>query len=154
MPCVKALIAFNADVNIFNIRNETPFDLANDMNSVPIMELLKDIGGFDSYRILAECQLANDVDFGLVMDPTVLNMDALNSKLSEIVEKKKVEIGYEVGYKRKGREEADHIYPKTYAEDKMAVIPEGKVYTDALFGVFGVLYWEPLSGGLIVVCKG
>ena len=123
--CVRALIVFDAEVNIFNKDNKTPLDLAEEACCIPVMDLLRDLGGLDSHMILAECQMAEEVDFKPMIDPDVLNMDALSSELTKIKENGTFEVGCqgEEGGKMCGNDHSRII------QDKMAVTPEGKLCT-------------------------
>ena len=144
--CVKALVAFDADLNIFNDNIMTPLDIAKNGNCKEIVQLLEDVGGLTNMAILDP-----ESNFKPVMDKEVMDMNnveeirsgcgggatglilggggakengggtnlvELPSKLQDVKASGMEGIGYQ---RHKKDEETDHYFPK-----QILSIPEGK----------------------------
>ena len=75
LDCVKALVAFDADINVFNRSSQTPLDIAKHGDCKDIAKLLEDVGGLTSRAIMDGYQEAEDLGFKPEMSKEVMNMD-------------------------------------------------------------------------------
>ena len=75
LDCIKALVAFNADINVFNRGSHTPLDVAKHGDCKDIAKLLEDVGGLTSKAIMDGYQEAEELGFKPEMSKAVMNMD-------------------------------------------------------------------------------
>ena len=136
---VKALVAFDADLNILNKDSLTPLDIAKNGDCGEIVQLLKDVGGLTSLAILnAQHQPQDIMDMAFSYGGATglihgqgggrvtenlggMNHHALTSKLQDVKASGREDVGYQW---HKGAEKTDHYFPKE--KRNVDFIPEGK----------------------------
>lgn len=79
---MKALVAFDADVNIFNHDKKTPLDIANQEESKDISELLAEVGGLTSKSITDGEVEAEELGFVPQMNKEVMAMEIRDMSFS------------------------------------------------------------------------
>ncbi len=75
MDFVKAIVAFDADLNVFNRDNRTPLDIAEAEKSEKIAQLLRDVGGLTGRSILDRSEELEGAEFVPEMNRDVMAMD-------------------------------------------------------------------------------